>query len=121
LLAKAYRVFNEQKYLKACILSGELVWKKGLLRKGPGICHGVAGNGYVFLLLFRLTNDPKYLYRAAKFSDFLTDGYFIHESRTPDRPLSLYEGVAGTVCFLIDLLQPHKATFPFMDVFDPKF
>lgn len=121
LLAKSYRVFNEQKYLKACILIGELIWNKGLLRKGPGLCHGVAGNGYVFLILYRLTDDQKYLYRAAKFADFLTDGYFIHESRTPDRPLSLYEGVAGTVCFLIDLLQPHKASFPFMDLFDPKF
>lgn len=121
LLAKSYRVFNEQKYLKACVLIGELIWKKGLLRKGPGICHGVAGNGYVFLVLFRLTNEQKYLYRASKFADFLTDGYFVHEARTPDRPLSLYEGVAGTVCFLIDLLQPYKASFPFMDVFERKF
>jgi len=38
-------------------------------------------------------------------------------ARTPDRPHSLYEGVAGTVCFLVDLLEPEQAYFPFMDVF----
>ena len=36
----------------------------GFLRKGPGICHGVAGTGYVFLLMYRLTQDKKYLARA---------------------------------------------------------
>jgi hypothetical protein len=94
-----------------------LIWKKGLLKKGPGICHGVAGSGYAFLLLHRLTNDDKHLYRAMKFAGFLTSEDFINQSRTPDRPLSLFEGIAGTVCFLIDLLQPEKAEFPFMNVF----
>ena len=88
--------------------------------KGPGICHGIAGNGYVFLLLFRLTQDPKHLYRASKFAEFLTNDTFLKVDRTPDCPFSLYEGIAGTVCFLVDLLQPHKSSFPFMDVFDQK-
>ena len=30
---------------------------------GPGICHGVAGSGYVFLLLYRITGDRIHLYR----------------------------------------------------------
>lgn len=33
----------------------DLIWKRGVLRKGPGICHGVAGGGYAFLLYYRLT------------------------------------------------------------------
>lgn len=121
LMAKAFIVFNEQKYLDSCVRCGELVWQKGLLRKGPGICHGIAGSGYVFLLLYRLTNDLKHLYRASKFAEFLTNETFLNEANVPDRPLSLYEGIAGTVCFLIDLLEPAKASFPFMDVFDVKF
>lgn len=121
LFAKAYLVFKEEKYLDSCLQCGELVWSRGLLRKGSGICHGVAGNGYVFLLLYRLTNNPKHLYRAGRFADFLTTEEFVREARTPDRPFSLYEGLAGTVCFLIDLLKPEKAEFPFMDVFDVKF
>lgn len=55
LFAKAYIVFKEQKYLDSCLKSGDLVWSQGLLRKGPGICHGISGSGYVFLLLYRLT------------------------------------------------------------------
>ncbi|XP_039961818.1 lanC-like protein 3 homolog [Bactrocera neohumeralis] len=117
LLAKAYLIFKEDKYLQALRRCADLVWKKGFLRKGPGICHGVAGNGYVFLLLYRLTNEPKYYYRAVKFMELLTDSEFKHRARTPDRPHSLYEGVAGTVCYLIDLLNPQQAHFPFMDVF----
>ncbi|XP_055685467.1 lanC-like protein 3 homolog [Lutzomyia longipalpis] len=117
LLAKSYLIFHEEKYLHACKLAAELVWKKGLLLKGPGICHGVAGNAYVFLVLYQLTKDPQYLYRAGKFMEFLCDGEFRRNARTPDRPFSLYEGVAGTVCFLADLLEPEKAAFPFMEVY----
>lgn len=118
LMAKSYKVFGSQKYLESCLKCGDLIWKVGLLKKGPGICHGIAGNGYVHLLLYRLTEDPKHLYRAMKFAEFLESEVFIKESRKPDRPFSLFEGVAGTVCFLIDLLQPEKAEFPFMNVFE---
>lgn len=118
---KAYLIFKEKKYLDAILLAGDLIWNRGLLRKGPGICHGVAGNGYVFLILYRLTNDRKHLYRASSFAKFLTNETFIKEARTPDCPFSLYEGISGTICFLVDLIQPTKASFPFMDPFEIKF
>ncbi|XP_058448676.1 lanC-like protein 3 homolog [Malaya genurostris] len=121
LLAKAYLIFKEDKYLLACRKSCQAIWCQGLLRKGPGICHGIAGNGYAFLLMYRLTQERKFFYMAAKFMEFLTTDQFLNGARTPDRPFSLYEGLAGTVCFLIDLLQPASAYFPFMDVFDIKF
>lgn len=117
LLAKAYLMFHDPRYLAACVKAADLVWRKGLLLKGPGICHGVAGNGYVFLIMYRLTNEPRYLYFAVKFMDFLTNPLFLQYANVPDCPFSLYEGVAGTVCFLIDLLSPRNASFPFMDVF----
>lgn len=117
LLLKAYQLFSDNKYLQASIRAAENVWRKGLLRKGPGICHGVAGNGYVFLILYRLTKDEKYLYRSAKFMEFLTNPGFMQHANIPDCPHSLYEGTAGTVCYLIDLLHPETASFPFMDVF----
>lgn len=66
LFAKAYLINKKPQYLDTCIRSGELVWQKGLLKKGPGICHGVAGSAYVFLLLYRLTGNTKYLYRAQR-------------------------------------------------------
>lgn len=117
LFAKAYLVFKEDKYLTACKRCADLIWGKGLLKKGPGLCHGVAGNGYAFLLMYRITGDKRYLYQAMRFMQFLKDEQFKKFARTPDRPFSLYEGLAGTVCFLVDLLAPDQAAFPFMDVF----
>ncbi|KAG7301284.1 hypothetical protein JYU34_014205 [Plutella xylostella] len=117
LMAKAFLVMKDRLYLDACIKAADLVWEKGLLRKGPGICHGVAGNGYVFLLLYRLTGDVKYLYRAKVFGEFMSSELFLKEARVPDNPQTLYEGTAGAVCYLSDLLVPEKAEFPFQDVF----
>ncbi|CAH1782538.1 unnamed protein product [Owenia fusiformis] len=117
LFAKAYLTWGDQKYLDACIKCGELTWGQGLLKKGPGICHGVAGSGYVFLLLYRLTNNPVYRYRAERFAEFMQTSKFKSGARTPDSPYSLYEGLAGTMCFYTDLLQPDKAHFPMFDIF----
>lgn len=60
------QAFGVQQYLDAAVESGEVVWRRGLLRKGYGLCHGVSGNGYCFLQLHRLTGRPEYLHRAAK-------------------------------------------------------
>lgn len=116
LLGKAYQIFQQVKYLNACRKAANLIWHKGMLRKGPGLCHGVAGNGYTFLLLYRITGEDLYLHRANKFAEFLLEDEFRNKARTPDRPNSLYEGVAGTVCFLIDMLMPETGAFPFMEI-----
>lgn len=115
-LLRAYRIFNDVKYLDACKKAADLIWEKGLLRKGPGICHGVSGNGYAFLMLYKVTQEPRYLYRAIKFAEFLTKSRFIREANIPDRPFSLYEGVAGTICFLVDLMHIDQADFPFLSI-----
>lgn len=92
LMAKAYIIFKDPKYLDSCLKCGDLVWRKGLLTKGPGLCHGIASSGYVFFILFRLTHDRKHLYRAMKFAEFLNEDRFLKEAREPDRPYSLFEG-----------------------------
>ncbi|XP_067107836.1 lanC-like protein 2 isoform X6 [Osmerus mordax] len=85
------QVFKEEKYLKEAQECGEVIWQRGLLRKGYGLCHGTAGNGYTFLSLYRLTQDRKHLYRACKFAEWCLD-YGTHGCRIPDRPYSLFEG-----------------------------
>ena len=50
-------------------------WKRGLLRKGYGICHGVSGNAYTFLALFKQTSDPVYLHRALKVNEVNVRGF----------------------------------------------
>ncbi|CAI9283623.1 unnamed protein product [Lactuca saligna] len=92
-LTKAATVFGSDEFLKAATDAGEVVWKRGLLKK-VGICHGISGNAYVFLSLYRLTGDIKFLYRAKAFATFL-----YHKSQTlitqgsmhgGDRPFSLF-------------------------------
>lgn len=115
MLLQAYRAFGVPHYLEHALHCGEVVWRWGLLRKGYGLCHGVAGNAYTFLALYRQTQDPKHLYRACMFADWCMN-YGKHGCRTPDTPFSLFEGMAGTIYFLADLLQPMKARFPAFEV-----
>lgn len=117
LFAKAFLLWKDPMHLIASRKCADLTWQKGLLRKGPGICHGISGNGYVFLLTYRLTGDCKFIHRALQFSEFMQTEEFVKGARCPDAPFSLFEGWAGAVCFLTDLLQPHNAEFPFFDVF----
>uniref|UniRef100_A0A8C5VT83 LanC-like protein 2 n=1 Tax=Microcebus murinus TaxID=30608 RepID=A0A8C5VT83_MICMU len=111
MLMQAYKVFREEKYLKEAMECSDVIWQRGLLQKGYGICHGTAGNGYSFLSLYQLTQDKKYLYRACKFAEWCLD-YGAHGCRIPDRPYSLFEGMAGTIHFLSDILRPETAQFP---------
>lgn len=115
-LLRAYHIFKDERYLNACKKAADLIWEKGLLKKGPGICHGVSGNGYAFLMLFKVTQSTRYLYRAIKFAEFLAHSNFLREANIPDRPESLYEGVAGAVCFLNDLIHIDQAKFPFLNI-----
>eukprot|EP00090_Calanus_glacialis_P004780 TRINITY_DN13584_c0_g1_i1.p1 TRINITY_DN13584_c0_g1~~TRINITY_DN13584_c0_g1_i1.p1 ORF type:complete len:403 (+),score=138.06 TRINITY_DN13584_c0_g1_i1:730-1938(+) len=99
------------KYLDSARRAGEVVWARGLLKKGSGLCHGVAGNGYTFLHLYQVTGQEVWLYRAAMFGQWATE-LVRRDQVTPDRPLSLFEGIAGAVYFLHDLKDPGKAKFP---------
>jgi hypothetical protein len=47
---------------------GELTWLAGPLTKGPGVCHGTAGNGAAFLCLFARSRDELWLERARRFA-----------------------------------------------------
>ncbi|KAL8585895.1 hypothetical protein ACOMHN_019310 [Nucella lapillus] len=111
LWALAYQVYKDSRYLQAAERCGEVTWQRGLLMKGYGLCHGTAGNAYAFLALFRLTQDQRHLYRACKFAEWCFH-YGLHGCRVPDTPYSLFEGMAGTIYFLCDLLDPMKARFP---------
>ncbi|CAH8869469.1 unnamed protein product [Trichobilharzia szidati] len=114
--ARAYILWRDERFLAECRRCANVVWERGLLKKGPGICHGVAGGGYVFLLLYRLTGETVYLHRATAFAHFMESDAF-RTARCPDCPYSLFEGLAGTACFYADLHNPSKSAFPFMDPF----
>ena len=67
-LAAAHGAWGGERYLAAAVAAGEVVWRRGLLRKGPGLCHGTAGNGYSLLQLYQATGDRLWLYRASCFA-----------------------------------------------------
>lgn len=48
--------------------SGEAIWQAGPLAKGPGLCHGTAGNGMAFLALHARTANALWLQRARAFA-----------------------------------------------------
>ncbi|KAG0714984.1 LanC-like protein 2 [Chionoecetes opilio] len=111
LFAKAYQVFGNENYLEEAKRAGKCVWERGILRKGYSLCHGTAGNGYALLYLYQVTREPRYLYQAAQFGVWCQD-YGIRGCHTADRPYSLFEGLAGMLCFLVDLEDPENARFP---------
>ncbi|KAK1582834.1 hypothetical protein Q3G72_018714 [Acer saccharum] len=114
-LVKAAQVFGDEEFLQAAVDAGEVVWKRGLLKR-VGICHGISGNTYVFLALYRLTGKAEYLYRAKAFACFLLDRAqkFISEGKMHggDRPYSLFEGIGGMAYLFLDMMEPSEAKFP---------
>uniref|UniRef100_A0A8C1PGT2 Glutathione S-transferase LANCL1 n=2 Tax=Cyprinus carpio TaxID=7962 RepID=A0A8C1PGT2_CYPCA len=85
MLIQAFKVFGVRQYLEDALQCGEVIWQRGLLKKGYGLCHGAAGNAYGFLALYKITQDPKHLYRACIFGDWCMN-YGKHGCRTPDTP-----------------------------------
>ncbi|KEH38770.1 lanC-like protein GCR2 [Medicago truncatula] len=114
-LVKAAEVFGDREFLQAAEDAGEVVWKRGLLKR-VGICHGISGNTYVFLSLYRLTGNKEYLYRAKGFSCFLLDRAqeLIGQGKMHggDRPYSLFEGLGGMTYTFVDMIDPQVARFP---------
>lgn len=107
----AYKTFEDKKYINEAINMSEVIWSRGLLCKGYGLCHGVAGNAYGILAIYQLTKNLKYLHRAIKFAEWCCD-FGKHGCRTPDRPHSLFEGLAGMIYFMVDILDPMQVKFP---------
>lgn len=90
------------------LLAGaETTWRAGPLEKGPGLCHGTAGNGYAFLRTYELTRDEKWLERARSFAmDALDQLQQRHSLFTGDIGAALY----AQACIDVD------SRFPLLDV-----
>jgi len=117
LFVKCWEVTQDQKYLTAAQRADDVVWDRGLLKKGVGLCHGIAGNGYCHLALYRATKDEKYLSRAWAFCDFSLGQYQQELWSAPDDPYSLMNGIGGAIAYYQDLLSPEQSSFPAFDLF----
>jgi len=117
LFCKAYAVLGEARFLKEARAAGELVWRCGLLKKGPGLCHGISGNGYALVTLFKATGDATWLARAMHFASSMLEEEMLALQSIPDNPFSLFEGKAGALCLLLDLRSnPGTAALPLFEL-----
>lgn len=93
---------------------GELTWRAGPLAKGPGLCHGTAGNGYALLELFQRTGDERWLTRARHFA--MRASQQVAEARREHgvaRP-TLWTGDLGVALFVWDCVHG-RARLPTLD------
>ena len=86
--------------------ASDFIYKFGLLRKGFSLCHGISGNGYVFLQLFDTCNNNLYFQRALYFANCVLEKDSDKAKELfskPDHPHSLMEGNCGVLRFLLDV------------------
>ncbi len=98
------------------LAGGELTWAAGPLRKGPGLCHGTAGNGYAFLRLFALTGDEVWLERARAFAMHAAGQVTEQRARYGHGRYSLWTGDIGAALYLQSCLDGDPA-FPTLQRF----
>ena len=99
-----------------------------MLLKGKSLCHGTSGNGYSFIALSNATGEQLWLDRAHVFGEVMgfdplyenVVSAFDDPQRinvgVADHPYSLMEGLAGTICFFLDCLNPLESLFPTYEI-----
>ncbi|XP_035705693.1 glutathione S-transferase LANCL1 isoform X2 [Folsomia candida] len=97
-----YSVFEAEKerYLSCTLACGGVIWTRGILKRSYSLCHGTAGNAYSLMALYKHTRDLIWLQRSCLFSQWCFS--WGNSTRQPDRPISLFEGLAGSVYMLHD-------------------
>jgi uncharacterized protein YyaL (SSP411 family) len=95
--------------------AGELTWRAGPLRKGAGLCHGTAGNGFAFLRLYELTGDPLWLERARRFAMHAVDQVADQRARFGRGRYTLFTGDIGVALYVQACLD-EDAAFPISTV-----
>jgi Lanthionine synthetase C-like protein len=102
--------------LEMAIGGGELTWRAGPLRKGPGLCHGTAGNGFAFLRLYALTGDTRWLERARRFAMHAIEQVHGERAALGRGRYTLWTGHLGVALYLSACLDG-DAAFPTIDSF----
>lgn len=94
-----------------------LVWHAGPLAKGPGICHGTAGNGYAFLAMYQRDGQAHWLDKARAFASHAIQQSQGHRSQYGHGRFSLMTGDAGLAVYLHHCLKPDESCLPGLDKF----
>jgi Lanthionine synthetase C-like protein len=100
--------------LELALAGGELIWQAGPLRKGSGLCHGTAGNGFALLKLFILTGDERWLDRARRFAMHAIEQVQRQREHFGRGRHTLWTGDVGVALYLRACVRAN-ATFPVID------
>jgi hypothetical protein len=114
IVASAFRYLDEELLLAGA----ELPWQAGPpnLEKGPGICHGTAGNGYAFLKVYWRLGHELWLDRARKFAmHALAQVERLRHERGRGR-YSLWTGDLGVALYVSDCISG-TGIYPVLDEF----
>ena len=87
------------------VAGAELTWRAGPLRKGAGLCHGTAGNGYAFLTLLARTGDERWLTGRARSRCTLPVRSSGAGRRHGRGRYTLWTGDLGTALYLADCID----------------
>jgi Lanthionine synthetase C-like protein len=98
------------------LAGGELTWRAGPLKKGAGLCHGTAGNGYAFLKLFERTGDELWLDRARSFAMHAAEQVEQARAEHGRGRHTFWTGDPGAAVYLCDCINATTA-FPTLDRF----
>ncbi|UQA60180.1 lanthionine synthetase C family protein [Polyangium aurulentum] len=97
------------------LAGGELVYRAGPLRKGPGLCHGTAGNGHALLKLHARTGDARWLARARGFAMHAIEQWKSQRNRHRTGRYGLWTGDLGLALYLSGCIR-EDAAMPGIDV-----
>lgn len=104
---------------QAAEAAADVVWERGLLRR-VGLCHGISGNAYAFLALYRAWQQKRDLFRARQFA-----GWLLKHAKPllasgamhgGDHRHSLFEGLGGVACVWLDVARPLRSFFPGFEI-----
>ena len=96
------------------LAAGEAIWAAGPLAKGPGLCHGTAGNGQAFLMLHQRSGDTRWLDRARRFAMHALAQCAQQRELHGMGRFNLWTGDAGVAIYLWQCLQV-RAGMPTLD------
>ena len=107
---------DDDQLTELLVAGGELTWRAGPLKKGAGLCHGTAGNGYAFLKLFERTGDELWLDRARAFAMHAIEQVERATAHYGRGRHTLWTGDPGTALYLQNCITGNAA-FPTLDSF----
>lgn len=107
-LALGYDQFRDPTWVEAALAAGESLWASNL--QHGSLCCGLAGMGYAFATLYRMTGVRKWRSRADEAARRASE-----DVTSPCLEDSLYRGSFGAMVLGVQLRNPEHAGFPLLE------